>query len=259
MGLPSPGFSLARPLRLWYDRKLRVGPLEAVLTTHGDVPDDRLKRAIASLPDVQSCNVETSPDGTISAIHIVSSTKRSPKQIVRDVESVMAAEFGIKVDHRKISIARVEEREEARPQKRDRARLVAIRFTSSGGRGEVEVTLERAGFTVSGEASGVAENGGGLRLVAHATLRALEKMIGEEASFELLDVVRIASGERTAVVVLVNFASAADLRSLAGCVQFEDDDQKATALATLDASNRIVEMLGPPEQTEYEVTPFPEE
>ena len=83
------------------------------MTTHSDVPEDRIKRAIASLPDVQSCNVEINPDGTISAIHIVSSTKRSPKQIVRDVESVMAADFGIKVDHRKISIARVEDREEA--------------------------------------------------------------------------------------------------------------------------------------------------
>lgn len=233
--------------------------VEAELTTHVDVPEDRIKRAIASLPDVQSCNVEMNPDGTISAIHIVSSTKRLPKQIVRDVESVMAADFGIKIDHRKISIARVEDKEEAKSEKRFRARLVAIRFTDSGGRGEVVVTLDRAGFTVSGEASGVAGGGGGLRLVAHATLRALEKMIGEDASFELLDVVRISSGERMAVVVLVNFASAADLRSLAGCVQFEDDDQRATALATLDASNRIIEMLGPPEQTEYEVTPFPEE
>jgi hypothetical protein len=233
--------------------------LEADSVTHGDVPDEKIKRAIASLPDVQSCNVEINPDGTISAIHIVSSTKRLPKQIVRDVESVLAADFGIKVDHRKISIARVEDREEARSEKRYRARLAAIRFTNSGGKGEVEVTLERVGFTVSGEASGVADGGGGLRLVAHATLRALEKMIGGDASFELLDVVRIASGERTAVVVLVNFASASDLRSLAGCVQFEDDDQKATALATLDASNRIIEMLGPPDQTEYEVTPFPEE
>ena len=67
-----------------------------------DVPEEKIKRAIASLPDVQSCNVEFNPDGSISAIHIVSSTKRSPKQIVRDVESVLLADFEIKIDHRKV-------------------------------------------------------------------------------------------------------------------------------------------------------------
>jgi hypothetical protein len=229
------------------------------LVIPGDVPEDKMKRALASLPDVHSCNVETNDDGSISAIHIVSSTKRAAKQIVRDVESVLSADFGIKLDRRKISIAQVEAREDAGPQAHCRARLAAMRLTVSSGRGSAEVTLERAGFTVSGEACGVAEGGGSLRLVAHATLRALEKMIGGDAAFELLDVVRVASGERRAVVVLVNFASSADQRSLAGCVQFEDDDQRATALATLDASNRIIEVLAQPEHIEYEVSPFTEE
>lgn len=224
-----------------------------------DVPDDRIKQAIASLPDVQSCNVEFNPDGTISAIHIVSSTRRSPKQIVRDVESVMLADFGIKIDHRKVSVARVEDRGERRHERPQRARLVTITSTASGGKGSVEVALERAGVTVTGQASGVADGGGGIRLVAHATLRALEKMVGQDASFELLDVVRIRSGERRAVVVLASFVSSSQVRSLAGCVQFDEDERRATALAALDASNRIIEIASQPEQTEYEVTPFPEE
>lgn len=224
-----------------------------------DVPDDRIKRAIASLPDVQSCNVELSPDGTISAIHIVSSTRRSPKQIVRDVESVLLADFDIKIDHRKVSVARVEDKRESKYERPQRARLVTISSTVSGGKGTVEVALERAGLTVSGQASGVADGGGGIRLVAHATFRALEKMVGENAGFELLDVVRVRSGERQAVVVLASFVSCAEARSLAGCVQFDDDERRATALAVLDASNRIIEILSQPEQTEYEVTPFPED
>jgi hypothetical protein len=240
-----------------------------------EVPDDKIKRAIGSLPDVQACNVEFNPDGTISAVHIVSSTKRAPKQIVRDIESVMLADFGIKLDHRKISIARVEDRDEARRPRAQRPKLVGITSSSSGGKGSVEVSLERAGLEVSGEAEGVAWGGGLLRLVAQATFRALEKLVGEGASFELLDVVRLKSGERQAVVVLANFAgragggsaagsasggaSGADTRGLAGCVQFDEDEQKATALAALDASNRIIEVLGQPEQTEYEVSPFPED
>ena len=224
-----------------------------------DVPDDRIRRAIASLPDVQSCNVELNPDGTISAIHIVSSTRRSPKQIVRDVESVLLADFDIKIDHRKVSIARVEDRGEPKHERPQRPRLITITSATSGGKGSVEVVLERAGLTVTGEASGVSDGGGGIRLVAHATLRALEKMVGQDASFELLDVVRIRSGERQAVVVLANLVSSSQVRSLAGCVQFDEDERRATALAALDASNRIIEILAQPEQTEYEVTPFPED
>jgi len=59
--------------------------------------------------------------------------------------------------------------------------------------------------------------------------------------------------------VLAGFASPSEVRPLAGCVQFHDDEQKAVALAALDASNRIVEIMEQPEQTEYEVTPFPED
>ena len=224
-----------------------------------DVPEEKIKRAIASLPDVQSCNVEFNPDGSISAIHLVSSTKRSPKQIVRDVESVLLADFEIKIDHRKVSIARVEDKAARRAERHLRPKLVAIKLAISGGKGSVEVVLERAGFTVTGEAGGVAERGGNLRLVARATFRALEKMVGLEAALELLDVIRIQSGERKAVVVLAGFASPSEVRPLAGCVQFHDDEQKAVALAALDASNRIVEILEQPEQTEYEVTPFPED
>jgi hypothetical protein len=228
------------------------------LALQRDVPDERIKRAIASLPDVQACNVEFNSDGTISAIHIVTSTRRSPKQIVRDVESVLLADFDTKIDHRKVSVARVEDKGDARHERPQRAKLVAIASTVSAGKGSVEVTLERAGLTVTGQAAGVADGGGGIRLVAHATLRALEKMVGQDASFELLDVVRIRSGERRAVVVLANFVSSSAVRGLAGCVQFDDDEARAAALAALDASNRMIELASQPEQTEYEVTPFTE-
>lgn len=224
-----------------------------------DVPEDKIKRAIASLPDVQSCNVDFGPDGSIEAIHIVSSSKRAPKQIVRDVESVLAADCDIRLDHRKISIARVEEKEERKVAKRERPRLAAIRLSISGGRGSAEVELERAGLAVTGEASGVSGRGGMLRLVVAATFRALEKLIGADAAFELLDVMRVQSGERRAVVVLANLTSGIIGKSLAGCVQFEDDEPRAAALAALDASNRMIEGLNPPERTEYEVTPLLDE
>jgi hypothetical protein len=219
------------------------------------VEDDKLKGAIMSLPDVRSCSVEMSDDGGISAIHIVSASKRPPKQIVRDVESVLHANFGVSVDHRKVSVARVTEPEEKRREAVPRARLDAMTVSSAGGMGRVEIELERDGVSASGEASGVFVGGGCLRLIAEATYAAVENLVSGPVGFEVQDVVRVRCGEREALVVLANLAAEREVMSLAGCVLVGDDINRAAALAALDSCNRILERLPQIERIEYEINP----
>ncbi len=226
---------------------------EAELADQRGVPDDKIEEAILSLPDVQSCSVELNPDGSISAIHIVSSGKRAPKQIVRDVESVLQAHFSIKVDHRKVSVAKIEEKKERAVERLPRPRLDSIKVSTAGGKGSVEVTLEREGLKVSGRADGVAIGGGILRLIAKATLRAIENIVTEDIGIELLDLVRV-RGEHDAIVVLANLATPKEVKKLAGCVIVGDDEYRSAALAALDACNRIISTLPQIEQVEYEVT-----
>ncbi len=219
------------------------------------VQDDRLREAILSLPDVRSCSVELTPDGGISAIHIVSSSKRPPKQIVRDVESVLHANFGLSVDHRKVSVARVREGKEKRAEPAPRARLASMTVSTTGGMGEVEVVLEREDLTVSGEARGVFVGGGSLRLVVEATYDAVEKLVAGSVGFEVHDVVRVSCGERKVLVVLANLALERDVVSLAGCVVVRDDLHRAAALAALDSCNRLIETMPQVEHVEYEINP----
>jgi hypothetical protein len=200
--------------------------------------------------------VEFDKDHVISAIHVVSVSKRPAKQLVRDIESLLQADFGIGVDHRKISIARITEKPETAVPKAPRPRLGSITFSTAGGKGECKVTLTRDDLEVCGECAGVAVGGGSLRLVAKAAFRALEKLTGKEVEFELLDVVRMRIANRETVIVLANYISDGHVMSLAGCVQFEDNEQQATVHAALDACNRIVEMLPAIVHTEYEVNPF---
>ena len=221
-----------------------------------DASEQDIKRALISLPDVQSCKVEFDKDHAISAIHVVSMSKRPAKQLVRDIESLLQADFGIGVDHRKISIARVAERAEAVKPRAPRPKLNSITFRAVGGKGECKVVLARNDFEACGEWTGVALGGGSLRLVANATFRAVEKIVGKEVEFELLDVVRMRISNRETVIVLANYISEGHVMSLAGCVQFDDNEQQATVYAALDACNRIVEMLPPVEHTEYEINPF---
>jgi hypothetical protein len=116
---------------VWYAGHTAVYLTEGYLNQQRDVADDKLREAILSLPDVRSCSVELTPDGNISAIHIVSSSKRPPKQIVRDVESILHANFGISVDHRKVSVARVREREAKHAERTLRSRERQAAFTSA--------------------------------------------------------------------------------------------------------------------------------
>jgi hypothetical protein len=233
------------------------------LTKERGVPQEEIKQAVSELPDVQSCKIEFDKGNLISAVHILSRTKRSPKQIVRDIESVLQARFGIAIDHRKVSVAQLPARATPvagpAPAKAVRSRLVSVSLSIGGGRGSCGVVLERGGLEVAGEATGVAIGAGTLRLIANATFRALEKLVSEEIAFDLLDVVRLKAGDRDTLLVLANYVSTGDVRSLAGCVQYEGNEQEAVVHATLDACNRIVEMLPQTEQTEYEISPFEDE
>ena len=73
------------------------------------------QRHIVKLRDVNSCEIQSDPDGTITAVHVTARSGRSPKQIARDIEAILAAEEGVAIDHRKISIAQYGETELALP------------------------------------------------------------------------------------------------------------------------------------------------
>jgi hypothetical protein len=228
------------------------------LAQRPDGTQDQIRQTLASLPDVDSCRIDFDPAGAIAAVHIVSRSKRAAKQIVRDVESVLAADFGTKIDHRKISIARLETRPAggARIEKVARPRFVGMRLSTSGARGTCEVMLDRDDVEVTGEATGVTTGPSRLRLVAKATFHAVEKLVDDDVEFDLLDVIRMKAGGRETLIVLATFVSPRGPRNLAGCVQFDDNEQQAAVLASLDACNRIIEISPQVERTEYEISPY---
>ncbi|MEE8267728.1 MAG: hypothetical protein V3R97_02340, partial [Gemmatimonadales bacterium] len=74
-----------------------------------DAPDPwgvrRAENLLTSLEGVLSARVVTTPLGEVSEVHILAQAGLSPKQVVRNVESALLAQLGLKVDHRKISVA----------------------------------------------------------------------------------------------------------------------------------------------------------
>ena len=65
----------------------------------------RAENLLTSLEGILSARVVTTPLGEVSEVHVLASSGLSPKQIVRNIESALLAQLGLKIDHRKISIA----------------------------------------------------------------------------------------------------------------------------------------------------------
>ncbi|HPP74659.1 MAG TPA: hypothetical protein PLU88_06000, partial [Armatimonadota bacterium] len=72
---------------------------------------DRLndvESVICHLRDVVSARVVAGDDGEIAEVHVLTESTRTPKQVVRDIESAVMAKLGIQIDHRKVSVAQIQ-------------------------------------------------------------------------------------------------------------------------------------------------------
>src|SRR5947208_4748812 len=64
----------------------------------------RAEAAIRRLRDVDGVSVRAEGDD-VTEIHVVTSSRRSPKQIVRDVQAVLRTDLALVIDHRIVSVA----------------------------------------------------------------------------------------------------------------------------------------------------------
>ena len=69
------------------------------------LPIRRAEELIATLQGVLSVRIVPSDTGAIDEIHVLTTDVVLPKQTVRNIESALMAQLGLRVNHRKISIA----------------------------------------------------------------------------------------------------------------------------------------------------------
>src|SRR5262245_63354151 len=114
-----------------------------------------VEREICRLPDVSIARLVAEGDARISEVHVVAHPGKHPKQIVRDVQSVALASFGLEIDRRVISVVQlggaVVDQEAPRGP---RPSIVAITAEANGLRSLVRVTLARHDDEAVGFAEG---------------------------------------------------------------------------------------------------------
>jgi hypothetical protein len=142
-----------------------------------------------------------------------------------------------------------------RGARRERVRFVSANLYVTGLRTQAQVEIAWHGVTRLGSATGPSARDNAERLVASATLQALQPFLGEERSLAVQDVMRVRMGRRTVVVVAVKLLEQRSEKALTGSCTLEHDLPQTVVFATLSAVNRILGGLAVREPVEYELRP----
>jgi hypothetical protein len=67
-----------------------------------------LEQEICRIPEVSAARIVTNEDGVPVEVHILAAPTKLAKQVVRDVQSVALAAFGVELDRRTISVVQLE-------------------------------------------------------------------------------------------------------------------------------------------------------
>ncbi len=212
--------------------------------THVAIED--IESTLAQVAEIKAARVVVSPEGTIQEVHVLALPTKSPKQLVRDIESTLMASFGISIDHKKISIAQLgvealPDEDVAAPD--FRARIQSVSASVAGVHAGVTVVLEIEGELFTGEVSGPASQTGRQRLVALAALAAIEQYAHGALSFALEDVSIIQLGKERVAVSCVTLVTPLGEQAFSGSALVRQNEKDSIVRATLDAINRRLGFL----------------
>jgi hypothetical protein len=213
-----------------------------------------MERAVGRIAGVQAVRFVTAGD-RVSEVHVLAGRSRAPKQLVRDIQSVVLTNFGYDIDYRTVSIVQLED-DDAIPHTAEvvpegeaasapepvvrgrsaRPALVRVAASTAGFDADVKVVVSVGGAEREGVARGSAT--AGLKLVAQAVVDAVGPHIGANAvEVEFADVVP-AGMRRVAVTVLRLLTGRGD-HVIVGSALLRRDPNDAMAKAALDAVNRL--------------------
>jgi hypothetical protein len=136
-----------------------------------------------------------------------------------------------------------------------RIRFAAVNLYVSGPRVQAQVELRWKGIGRMGSASGWSSRDGSHRLIAMATLAAVQEFLEETWALSLQDIEFVRLGRNEVVLVGLALITHRHEKLLAGCCPVEQDAQQAVVLATLGAVNRVVGGLPTREPTEFVLRP----
>jgi hypothetical protein len=220
---------------------------------------------------VISARIIAGGNGAVDEIHLLTTTEVTPKQTVRNVESALMAHLGMRVSHKKISVATSDEAQrqyrgpQASAYPTPEVPIPAVATpshfgrplpTSSGINGrriyfeDVEVrrsrskgvacrvTLRKGDESYIGESEGMENERIRIELAARAALTAIRLAEGDERVLALEGCKLVEAFERTFVFVGVTIRESRESTLTTGSAEIRESAETASVLAVLDATNR---------------------
>lgn len=215
----------------------------------------RAENLLTSLEGVLSARVVTTPLGEVSEVHVLAQAGLQPKQLVRNIESALLAQLGLKVDHRKISIAQtaevrpleVVERGVARELVMHRAALFEALHVGPGRRPHrviITVSLSLLGRVETAEEESSDTPRSKVEAAARAAVSVMDKLLADD-SVALEGAKIIDAFDREFVLVAVQGLGGRESLLLIGTAEIKESAERAAVFATLDATNRWAEARRP--------------
>ena len=215
----------------------------------------RAENLLTSLEGVLSARVVTTPLGEVSEIHVLAQAGLQPKQLVRNIESALLAQLGLKVDHRKISIAQtadvkpidVVEKGAVRERAMRRAALFESLFVAPGKRPHrvnITVSLSFGGKTATADEETSDTPRSKVEGAARAAISVLDQLLSDHSV--ALEGAKIAEAfDREFVLVAVQGLGGREAVLLIGTAEIKESAERAAVFAVLDATNRWAEARRP--------------
>lgn len=198
-----------------------------------------LETVLGRLPGIQAVRVVTGPDAQPTEVHVLALRDKTPKQIVRDIQSVALAQFDLEVDHRIVSVVQFEDGETAPAGTTTAPRVLIATITAqtSGLEATATVTLASGGTLYDGSATAPATASSRPRLIARATLNAVSSLMPVGAcDIEYAQIARV--GGREVAVSIVQVLTPDGESIVTGSALVRGDEADAVARSVLDALNR---------------------
>ena len=187
---------------------------------------ERLRADLEALDGVRRAIVDPDP----LRVFVVAERTDAPTEML--VRSILARE-GIAASDAEVHLSHL-----PAPEPRRRVRFLSAAVESPRvGTSVARVELEWSGRVFRGEAEG--ESGGPIemRLVALATLRAIEDILADRLTFTLVGVKAMRAFDADVVVVLLRAPGSSQL---VGTALASHETTRAAALAVLNATNRLL-------------------
>ncbi len=194
---------------------------------------------IKNLKSVINCRILFGDNENIKEVHIVANESRSAKQISRDIQSILAAVYGMEIDYKKISIAQVKDTSQTNLERR--LKIKSIERTSKQSKYFVKVTLEKDQEEFFGERTGMNNATLCLRLTGEAAILAVEQFLQEENIMSLDDIKMIDIANIKTVVVALTVYSEDQSVEFCGSAILTHDPFDCVVRAVMDAINPLIE------------------